>query len=68
MRRKSPLLVLFAVAFAALAALAFALAAGSVDIGLDAVARALLGRDQDAGSTIVRELRLPRCSPAPPQW
>jgi iron complex transport system permease protein len=64
MRRPGPLLVLLALAFAALAALAFALTAGSVHLGLDAVARALLARDDDTAGAIVRELRLPRAAAA----
>ena len=60
MHRFPPWLVIAALALLALAALAFALAAGSVDIGIAAVARALLSRADDANGAVVRELRLPR--------
>jgi iron complex transport system permease protein len=57
-------IVLAALAMLALAALAFALTAGSVDVGLGAVARALFAHDDDAGGAVVRELRLPRAMAA----
>jgi len=59
-------IVLAALALLALAAFAFALTAGSVDIGVSAVARALLSRADDAGVgyAVVRELRLPRAMAA----
>ena len=59
-------IVLAALALAALAAFAFALTAGSVDIGVGAVARALLSPADDAGAgyAVVRELRLPRAMAA----
>src|SRR5258708_13485939 len=53
-----------ALALLALAALAFALAAGSVDISMGSVARALFSPADDAGSAVVRELRLPRAAAA----
>jgi iron complex transport system permease protein len=53
-------LVTAALAFVALACFAFALAAGSVDLGVSAVVRALLAPDGHPGSAVVRELRLPR--------
>ena len=58
--------VLAALALAALAAIAFALTAGSVDIGVGAVVRALLSPadDASASSAVVRELRLPRAMTA----
>jgi len=57
-------IVLAALALLALAALAFALAAGSVDTGFGAVVRALFAPGDDAGSAVVRELRLPRAMAA----
>jgi iron complex transport system permease protein len=60
LRRTPPAAVLSALALVALAAFAFALAAGSVDIDLATVVRALFSADGDAGSAVVRELRLPR--------
>jgi iron complex transport system permease protein len=57
-------LVLAALALAALAAFALALTAGSVDIGMAAVARALWAPADDAGGAVVRELRLPRATAA----
>jgi iron complex transport system permease protein len=57
-------IVLAALALAALAAFAFALTAGSVDIGMGAVARALWAPADDAGNAVVRELRLPRAMAA----
>jgi iron complex transport system permease protein len=60
MRRFSPWSVLVVLAFAAAAAFAFALSAGSVDNSLPAVVRALFTGADDAGSAVVRELRLPR--------
>jgi len=59
-------IVLAALALLALAAFAFALTAGSVDIGVSAVARALLSPADDAGVgyAVVRELRLPRAMAA----
>jgi len=57
-------IVLAALALLALAALAFALVAGSVDIGMGAVVRALFSPGEDAGSAVVRELRLPRAAAA----
>jgi len=59
-------IVLAALALLALAAFAFALTAGSVDIGVSAVARALLSPSDDAGAgyAVVRELRLPRAMAA----
>jgi iron complex transport system permease protein len=56
--------VLAALFLVALATFAFALTAGSVDIGIGAVARALLRPGNDAGSAVVRELRLPRAMAA----
>jgi iron complex transport system permease protein len=53
-------LVTAALALLALACFAFALAAGSVDLGFSAVVRALLAPAGDPGSAVVRELRLPR--------
>ena len=53
-------IVLAALALAAVAAFALALTAGSVDIGVPTVARALWAPDDDAGAAVVRELRLPR--------
>ncbi len=47
-------------AFLALAAFAFALMAGSIDIGAVAAMRTLFSGAGDAGSAVVRELRLPR--------
>jgi iron complex transport system permease protein len=52
--------VLATLALLALAAFAYALLAGSIEISAGAVARALLARDQDPSGAIVRELRLPR--------
>ncbi|MCC7328278.1 MAG: iron ABC transporter permease [Burkholderiales bacterium] len=60
MHRSSPLPVLAALALAALAALLFALAVGSVDVSLLKVWNALTGGAQDTAGTVVRELRLPR--------
>ena len=60
MQRFPPWLVIATLALLALAALAFALAAGSVDIGIAAVARALFAEADDASAAVVRELRLPR--------
>jgi iron complex transport system permease protein len=57
-------IVLAALFLVALAAFAFALSAGSVDIGIGAVARALLRPVDDAGGAVVRELRLPRAMTA----
>jgi iron complex transport system permease protein len=57
-------IVLAALALAALAAFAFALTAGSVDIGIAAVARALWAPADDAAGAVVRELRLPRAMAA----
>jgi iron complex transport system permease protein len=57
-------IVLAALFLVALAAFAFALSAGSVDIGIGAVARALLRPVDDAGGAVVRELRLPRAMAA----
>ena len=59
-------LVLTVFAIAALAAFAFALTAGSVDIGVAAVARALWASADNAGAgyAVVRELRLPRAAAA----
>jgi iron complex transport system permease protein len=64
MRRPSPSLIVAALALLALAAFAFALAAGSVEISASAVVRALLSPGDDAGSAVVRELRLPRAMTA----
>ena len=66
MHRTPHWIVLAALALLALAAFAFALTAGSVDIGVSAVARALLSRADDAGVgyAVVRELRLPRAMAA----
>jgi iron complex transport system permease protein len=59
--RFPPWLVIVALALLALAAFAFAVTAGSVDIGFGAVMRALFaGADDAAGNAVVRELRLPR--------
>jgi iron complex transport system permease protein len=60
MRRPPPWTVLVALAFAAAAAFVFALCAGSVDVGLSVVLRALFTGSDDMGSAVVRELRLPR--------
>ena len=60
-RRRAPALpVVAALALIALGAFVFALAAGSVDVGFHTVVRALFANDGDAGSAVVRELRLPR--------
>ena len=66
MHRTPHWIVLAALALAALAAFAFALTAGSVDIELSAVARALFSPADDAGAgyAVVRELRLPRAMAA----
>jgi len=52
--------VLAVLALVALAAIALALVAGSVDIGFATVLHAVFAADGDAGSAVVRELRLPR--------
>jgi iron complex transport system permease protein len=57
-------LVLAALALAALAAFAYALTAGSVDVSVAAVARALWAPADDVGGAVVRELRLPRATAA----
>jgi iron complex transport system permease protein len=62
--RSSPLPILAALAFTAVAVVALALAVGSVDIGPAAVVRALLGEGSDPSATVVRELRLPRATAA----
>jgi len=54
------LVVLAALGVAALAALALALAVGSVALDAGAILRALTGGDVETESAIVRELRLPR--------
>ena len=64
MHRVSNWLVLAALALAALAAFTFALTAGSVDVGIAAVARALWAPADDVGGAVVRELRLPRATVA----
>jgi len=64
MQRFPHWIVLAALALVALAAVAFALTAGSVDIGVGAVARALLWPADDADGAVVRELRLPRAMAA----
>ena len=64
MHRVSNWLVLAALALAALAAFTFALTAGSVDVGIAAVARALWAPADDVGGAVVRELRLPRATAA----
>ena len=64
MPRSSPLPILAALAFTAVAVVALALAVGSVDIGPAAVLRALLGEGSDPSATVVRELRLPRATAA----
>ena len=66
MHRTPHWIVLAALALLALAAFAFALTAGSVDIGVSAVARALLSPAENAGAdyAVVRELRLPRATAA----
>ena len=64
MQRFPHWIVLAALALVALAAFAFALTAGSVDIGVGAVARALLWPADDADGAVVRELRLPRAMAA----
>ena len=64
MQRFPRWIVLAALFLVALAAFAIALTAGSVDIGIGAVARALLRPGDDAGSAVVRELRLPRAMTA----
>jgi iron complex transport system permease protein len=56
--------VLAALALMALAALAFALTAGSVDLSVAAVVRALFSASDDAGAAVVRDLRLPRAMAA----
>ena len=56
--------MLAAVALLALAAFAFALMAGSIDIDAGAVLRALFSPVDDAGGAVVRELRLPRAMAA----
>lgn len=60
LHRLPPWFVLATLALLALAAFAYALLAGSIEISAGAVARALLSRDQDPSGAIVRELRLPR--------
>jgi len=60
LRRTPPAVVLAMLALVALAAFALALTAGSVDVDLATVVRALFSADGDAGSAVVRELRLPR--------
>ena len=62
LHRFPPWVVLAALALTALAALALALTAGSVDIGVGAVTRALFwpADDASASNAVVRELRLPR--------
>jgi len=62
LHRLPPLVVLAALALTALLAFALALTAGSVDIGVGAVTRALLWPTDDASASnaVVRELRLPR--------
>jgi len=57
-------LVLAALALASLAAFAFALTAGSIDVGIATVARALWVPADDVGGAVVRELRLPRATAA----
>jgi len=52
--------VLAVLALVALAAIALALVAGSVDIGFATVLHAVFAADGDARSAVVRELRLPR--------
>jgi len=64
LHRVSNWLVLAALALAALAAFTFALTAGSVDVGIAAVARALWAPADDVGGAVVRELRLPRATVA----
>ena len=64
MQRFPRWILLAALFLVALAAFAVALTAGSVDIGIGAVARALLRPGDDAGSAVVRELRLPRAMTA----
>jgi len=64
MQRFPHWIVIAALALVALAAVAFALTAGSVDIGVGAVARALLWPADDADGAVVRELRLPRAMAA----
>jgi iron complex transport system permease protein len=64
LHRFPPWLVLAVLALVALAAFAFALAAGSVDVGTGAVARALFSRGDDPGAAVVLELRLPRATAA----
>jgi len=54
------LLIVAGFALAALAALAIALASGSVPIAIPTVIRALMGDGADTTVAIVRELRLPR--------
>ena len=58
--------MLVALALLALAAFALALTAGSVDVGIAAVARALFSPTDEAstGHAVVRELRLPRAMAA----
>jgi len=58
--RYSPLPVLAVLACAALAAMALALAVGSVDVAPATVWNALTGDVRDTAGTVVRELRLPR--------
>ncbi|MEO8345697.1 MAG: iron ABC transporter permease [Betaproteobacteria bacterium] len=60
MHRPSPWLVIATLALLALAAFALALTAGSVEISMGAVARALFTSNDDASGAVVRELRLPR--------
>jgi len=60
MRRISPSVVLAALAVLAAAAFAFALSAGSVDVGVSAAIRALFAGTDDTAGAVVRELRLPR--------
>jgi len=60
LRRLSPAPVLAALAVTALAALALALAVGSVDVALSSVVAALLGDGSDTSAAVVRDLRLPR--------
>jgi iron complex transport system permease protein len=60
LHRYPPLPVLLVLVLAAASAFVVALIVGSVDTTLPAVWRALTGDGTDTGSTVVRELRLPR--------
>lgn len=64
MRRFPPFVVLVLLAACAVAALVFALAAGSVPVRMPAVWNAMTGDATDTASAVVRELRWPRAMAA----